>query len=98
MPLEFRQSDALTFGIELELMVLNTRDYNLARGAADILPRLAKLDLPGEVKPEITESMIEINSSVNKTYDGLRRELAKVRDAIVATAERLNLAVAGGGS
>jgi len=42
--------------------------------------------------------MIEINSSVNKTYDGLRHELTQVRDGIVATAERLNLAVAGGGS
>jgi len=98
VPLEFSRSELLTFGVELELMVLNTRDYNLARGAADILPRLAKMGLPGEVKPEITESMIEINSSVNKTYDGLRRELMQVRDGIVATAERLNLAVAGGGS
>ena len=98
MPLEFARSELLTFGVELELMVLNTRDYDLARGAADILPRLAKMKLPGEVKPEITESMIEINSSVNKRYDDLLGELRTVRDAIVATAERLNLAVAGGGS
>jgi carboxylate-amine ligase len=98
MPLEFARSELLTFGVELELMVLNTRDYNLARGAADILPRLAKMDLPGEVKPEITESMIEVNSRVNKRYDELLAELRVVRDAIVATAERLNLAVAGGGS
>jgi carboxylate-amine ligase len=98
VPLEFTRSELLTFGVELELMVLNTRDYDLARGAADILPRLAKLKLPGEVKPEITESMIEINSSVNRRYDELLRELRTVRDAIVATADRLNLAVAGGGS
>jgi len=37
MPLEFNRSDPLTFGIELELMVLNTHNYDLARGAADIL-------------------------------------------------------------
>ena len=98
MPLEFTRSELLTFGVELELMVLNTRDYNLARGAADILPRLARMKLPGEVKPEITESMIEINSAVNRRYDELLRELRTVRDAIVATAELLNLAVAGGGS
>ena len=98
MPLEFAKSDLLTFGVELELMVLNTRDYNLARGAADILPRLAKMKLPGEVKPEITESMIEVNSAVSRRYDDLLRDLRVVRDAIVATAERLNLAVAGGGS
>ena len=98
MALEFSHSELLTFGVELELMVLNTRDYNLARGAADILPRLAKMKLPGEVKPEITESMIEINSSVCRRYDDLLGELRIVRDAIVKTAERLNLAVAGGGS
>ena len=98
MPLEFSRSELLTFGVELELMVLNTRDYNLARGAADILPRLARMKLPGEVKPEITESMIEVNSAVHRRYDELLRDLRVVRDAIVATAERLNLAVAGGGS
>ena len=44
-------------------MVLNTRDYNLARDAADLLRRLASASCRGgEVKPEITESMIEINS------------------------------------
>ncbi|HUP28975.1 MAG TPA: YbdK family carboxylate-amine ligase [Usitatibacter sp.] len=98
MPLEFTRSDALTFGIELELMVVNTHSYDLSRGAADILPRLARLGLPGEVKPEITESMIEINSRVNRRYDQLLEEMIVIRDGIVATAEKLNLAVAGGGS
>jgi glutamate---cysteine ligase / carboxylate-amine ligase len=98
MPLDFTRSDSLTFGVELELMVVNTHDYNLARGAADILPRIAKMKLAGEVKPEITESMIEINSSVHRKYDELLRELRATRDAIVSTAEMLNLAVAGGGS
>jgi carboxylate-amine ligase len=98
MPLAFTRSDPLTFGIELELMVLNTHSYDLARGAADILPRLDKMQLPGEVKPEITESMIEVNSRVCRDYEGLRADMIVVRDAIVATAERLNLAVAGGGS
>ncbi|HET9580423.1 MAG TPA: YbdK family carboxylate-amine ligase [Usitatibacter sp.] len=98
MPLEFSRSEPLTFGIELELMVLNTHDYNLTRGAADLLPRLNKVGLPGEVKPEITESMIEINSAVNRRYADLLRQMVVVRDAIVRCADRLNLAVAGGGS
>jgi len=98
VPLEFHASEALTFGVELELMVLNTRDYNLSRGAPDLLARLAKRKLPGEVKPEITESMIEVNSAVNRRHAKLIEELAVVRDAITAEAERLNLAIAGGGS
>ena len=51
MPLEFTHSAALTFGVELELMVLNTRDYNLVRGAPDLLARLEKMTFEGEVKP-----------------------------------------------
>jgi glutamate---cysteine ligase / carboxylate-amine ligase len=98
MPLEFARSEALTFGVELELMVLNTRDFNLTRGAPDLLRRLGKAGLPGEVKPEITESMIEVNSRVNTRYGPLNDELTQVRDAIVREAGRLNLAVAGGGS
>ena len=98
MPLDFHTSQALTFGVELELMVVNTRDFNLTRGAPDLLARLAKGALPSEVKPEITESMIEINSTVHSRYAQLRDELVRTRDGIVAAAERLNLAVAGGGS
>jgi carboxylate-amine ligase len=98
MPLEFNRSEPLTFGVELELMVLNTRDYNLSRGAQDLLARLAKRKLPGEVKPEITESMIEVNSAVNRRHGPLLAELRTVRDAIVAEGERLNLAIAGGGA
>jgi len=98
MALEFKVSEPLTFGVELELMVLNTRDYDLARGAADLLGRLDKLKLPGEVKPEITESMIEINSAVCRRHDELLAGLRRIRDAIVTEADKLNLAVAGGGS
>ena len=65
MPLEFTKSEPLSLGVELELMVLNTRDYNLTRGAPDLLARLEKVKVDGEVMHEITESMIEVNSSVN---------------------------------
>ncbi len=98
MPLDFTKSDALTFGVELELMVLNTRDYDLTRGAPDLLRRLAKVPLEGEIKPEITESMIEVNSTVHTRFEALDAELARTRDAIVGEAARLNLAVAGGGA
>src|SRR2546421_10843135 len=96
MPLEFARSEPLTCGVELELMVLNTHDFNLVRGAPDLLARLEKVELDGEVKPEITESMIEVNSAVNTRYDELLDELVRGRDAIVIAADRLNGAVAGG--
>ncbi len=98
MPLDFKVSDPLTVGVELELMVLATRGYDLTRGAPDLLARIARAGLPSEVKPEITESMIEVNSTVHTRFDALSAELAATRDGIVEAAGRLNLAVSGGGS
>ena len=94
----FRRSEALSMGVELELQILNSRDYNLARDAADLLRVLEKLEHPGDVKPEITESMIEINSSVHTRHRPLLDELRRIRDAVSHAAVRLNLRIAGGGS
>jgi len=96
--LEFKPSYPFSVGVELELQILNSRDYNLARDAADLLAVLQKTPHPGEVKPEITESMIELNSSVHYRYDTLAAELERIRDALVDAAGRLNLCIAGGGS
>ena len=96
--MDFKPSPDLSMGVELELQILNSRDYNLARDAADLLKVLEMLEHPGEIKPEITESMIEINSSVHTRYDALLVELRRIRDAVVQAATRLNLRIAGGGS
>ncbi|MFN7087050.1 MAG: YbdK family carboxylate-amine ligase [Burkholderiales bacterium] len=96
--MEFRPSPAFTVGVELELQILNARDYNLARDAADLLEMLGKMQHPGAVKPEITESMVEINSSVQRNHDSVLDELRLIRDAMAQAAERLNVCIAGGGS
>ena len=96
--MDFKPSPELSMGVELELQILNSRDYNLARDAADLLKVLEMLEHPGEIKPEITESMIEINSSVHTRYEALLVELKQIRDAVVQAATRLNLRIAGGGS
>ena len=60
--LEFKSSSGFSMGVELELQILNSRDYNLARDAADLIGLIEKTRHPGAVKPEITESMIEVNT------------------------------------
>jgi len=95
---EFKPSAGYTMGVELELQILNSRDYNLARDAADLLELLGKVGHPGAIKPEITESMIELNSSIHTTHGSLVTELRAIRDAITRAAQRLNLRIAGGGS
>jgi carboxylate-amine ligase len=95
---EFKPSASFTMGVELELQILNSRDYNLARDAADLLELLGKTGHPGAVRPEITESMIEVNTSIHTSHGSLVKELRAIRDAVARAAQRLNLRVAGGGS
>ncbi|HEV7821091.1 MAG TPA: glutamate-cysteine ligase family protein, partial [Burkholderiales bacterium] len=96
--LAFNGSAGLSIGIELELQILNSRDYNLARDAGDLLSLLGRTPHPGAVKPEITESMIELNTSVHQDCKSLRQELLAIRDAVAKAAAQLNLRIAGGGS
>ena len=97
-PLPFKTSELYTLGVELELQVLNSRDYNLTGAAVDLLALLEKAPHPGDIKPEITEAMIEISTSIQHGYAGLLAELTGIRDAMVREAVRLNLGIAGGGA
>jgi carboxylate-amine ligase len=96
--LEFKASEPLTLGVELELQLVNTRDYNLTRGASDLLAAVAKAKHPGEIKPEITESMIEVCTSVCGGHAQVRAELDAIRQVLGDAAAKLNLGVAGGGT
>jgi carboxylate-amine ligase len=96
--MEFRPSPGLSVGVELELQILNSRDFDLARDAADLIALLEKASTPGAVKPEITESMVELNSSIHQGHDTLAAELGVLRDAVAQAAQRLDVRIAGGGS
>jgi glutamate---cysteine ligase / carboxylate-amine ligase len=98
MPLEFAQSTPLTLGVELELMLVNTRDFNLAPDADDLLRRVVNDKLGGELKPEITQSMVEINTSVHRRYPELLSELHAMREIVARHARQMNVAIAGGGT
>jgi glutamate---cysteine ligase / carboxylate-amine ligase len=98
MILEFKRSEPLTLGVELELQLVNTRDWNLTRGASDLLAAVKKAKHPGEIKPEITESMIELSTGICRGYADLHAELVALRDVLAEGAARLNLGIAGGGT
>ena len=96
--LEFASSSALTFGVELELMLVDVHDFNLAPDADDLLRRAAGETPAGELKPEITQSMVEINSGVHERYPELLAELEATRDVLARNARQMNVAIAGGGT
>jgi len=96
--LPFKSSDRFTLGVELELQIVNRRDYDLSGSAPDLLRLLDKQPHAGDIKPEITRSMIEISTGVHTHHAGLLAELLALRDLVVGQAERLNLGIAGGGA
>jgi len=94
----FTHSEPLTLGVELELQLVNTHDYDLAPYAEDMLRLMRKVPLPGSVVPEMTNSMIEISTGICHSASEVLGQLSPIRDALVKSADKLNIAVVGGGT
>lgn len=96
--LPFSSSTPYTMGIELELQLLNRRNYNLATDAVDLLEWIEPTELKKQIKLEITQGMIELNSDIHTSVDRLLQELTELRAALLKVARHLNIDVAGGGA
>ncbi len=98
----FNPSKPFTFGVELEIQIVNTYDYDLTKAASDIMRLVEKKvkeeALPGDIKPEITESMIELATGICTRYDQALNELGQLRDVLVNAADKLNVSLCGGGT
>ncbi|MFO1324389.1 MAG: YbdK family carboxylate-amine ligase [Burkholderiales bacterium] len=96
--LDFLPSKALTMGVELELQVVGRRDCDLTRGTSDLVRLLSQGGKPGDARHEITESMLEVSTTVQERYHAVTAQLRSIRDGVVEAADRLNLLVCGGGA
>jgi carboxylate-amine ligase len=94
----FINSEPFTFGVELEIQVVNTHDYDLTRAASDLMRLIKDEKIPGNITPEITESMIELSTGICTTHEQAVTDLRKIRDTLVAAADQLNVGLAGGGT
>ncbi|WP_079435825.1 YbdK family carboxylate-amine ligase [Zoogloea sp. LCSB751] len=99
MPLEpFSTSRALTLGVELELQLVGTHDFDLVAAAPDLLRVLEQQGFVGDVKPEITSSMIEIATGICTGYTDVLEQLTALRDGLLEGARRLDIGICGGGA
>ncbi|MDR2992140.1 MAG: glutamate--cysteine ligase, partial [Burkholderiaceae bacterium] len=99
MPLEpFAASEPLTFGIELELQLVNRHDYDLTPASTDLLRQLKNRKYPGEIKQEITDSMIEIATGICHTHSQALEQLGQIRDRMTEAATALHIGICGGGT
>jgi carboxylate-amine ligase len=96
--LAFKSSANFTIGVELELQIINPVSYDLTAGAKDLLRNIKDSAYSERIKPEITQSMIEINSSVHDNPTTLLTELVELKNYLIEQAEQLKFAIAGGGT
>lgn len=94
----FATSRALTIGVELELQLVSTHDYDLTACAPDLLRVLHMRRFQGDVKPEITEDMIEIATGICTGYDDVLVQLLDLRAGLLAATRQLDIGICGGGT
>ncbi|MVW79338.1 YbdK family carboxylate-amine ligase [Bordetella sp. 02P26C-1] len=94
----FVSSASNSLGIELELQLINPRTFDLTAAADELLVQLSNHPLADRIKPEITRSMIELNSSVHEHPVGLLAEMREMRDVLCEAADAVGVSVAGGGA
>ncbi|WP_233234355.1 YbdK family carboxylate-amine ligase [Bordetella sp. LUAb4] len=87
-----------TLGIELELQLIDPRSFDLTAASDELLAQMANHPIADRVKPEITRSMIELNSSVHTHPLDLLAEMREMRSALCEAADAVGVTVAGGGA
>lgn len=95
--LAFKANPQLTMGVELELQLVDLHDFNLTNKVQDlfrVLPKIKK----AEIKPEITQSMIEINTSVHLSYSELLNELCQLQNILLEATAQIAVGICGGGA
>ena len=66
---DFHVSDPFTLGIELEMQVVNPPGYDLSQDSSRLIDTVKPLLTVGEVKHDITESMLEMATGVCRNID-----------------------------
>ena len=94
----FSPSEAHTLGIELELQLVDPVSCDLTSAAEELLAQIGDHPMADRIKPEITRSMIELNSSVHADPMALQAEMRQMRDVLGQAADAIGVSVCGGGA
>lgn len=98
MPYQFQSSRELTLGIELELQIINPHTFNLSSRAKDLIRYIQSSPYIDRIKPEITQGMIELNSSIHAHANTAHTELASLYRYLNKISSKLHIAFCGGGT
>lgn len=99
MPLpDFHVSDPFTIGIELEMQVVNPPGYDLSQDSSTLIEAIKPQLSAGEVKHDITESMLEMATGICRNIDQAAAQFSAMRQIILQAAAKYHLEICGGGT
>jgi carboxylate-amine ligase len=84
--------------MEIELQVINPTTYDLSGRSKKILRLIKNHPLSSHITPEITQSMIEVNSSVHTSIEILYEEMLSIKNLLNECCKILDLRLSGGGT
>lgn len=95
---DFHVSDPFTLGIELEMQVINPPGYDLSQDASRLIDAVKSELTVGEVKHDITESMLEMATGVCRDVDQAAAQFSTMQHLVLRAAQTLHLDICGGGT
>src|SRR3990167_7590588 len=96
--LPFKKSALASIGIELEYQIVSPKTFELTSRSKELIRQISQGEYQTRIKPEITQSMIEINSSVHSTVNELYDELVLIRNYLSQQAQDMQVLICGGGT
>ncbi|WP_250188528.1 glutamate-cysteine ligase family protein, partial [Escherichia coli] len=99
MPLpDFHVSEPFTLGIELEMQVVNPPGYDLSQDSSMLIDAVKNKITAGEVKHDITESMLELATDVCRDINQAAGQFSAMQKVVLQAATDHHLEICGGGT
>lgn len=96
--LPFKSSPQPTLGVELEFQIINPRTFGLIPRAKDLIRSIQQSKYAEHITPEITQSMIEVNTSIHLSPKEMLEELKEIQSFLIQEGEKINTTFSGGGT
>jgi carboxylate-amine ligase len=88
--LSFSSNSTPTLGVELELGLVDQETLSLASAVQDLLKEIPD-EIEASVKPELMQSVVEINTGICDTVDGVKDDLIPKLQVVEHICDRLGL-------
>src|SRR5206468_9998760 len=89
--LPFKESKVASIGVELEFQIINPNSFSLISRSKELLRNIKESAYKAQIKPEITQSMIEINSSIHHSVKEMSEELLELQKFLLQQAHDIHV-------